>query len=222
MSGDALPARIANQFSGRFLRGYVKSKLRSDPVYEAAAHVLLAQREPLYDIGCGVGLLAFYLRERGFDASILGVDHDVAKVNAATAIGSRYANVSFVVGDAREELPPNRNIAALDVLHYFRDEEQRQILESIAGAVAPGGVAIIRDCVRDTSLRYRLTAAQEMLSRAIRWMKAERLNFATREQIVAPFVSLGFSVSVTPMWGRTPFNNYMFVFRRPGSGITKV
>ena len=220
MTGDELPERIANQFSGRFLRGYVKSKLRSDPVYAAAAEVLLPQRQPLFDVGCGVGLLAFYLRERGFTAPIHGVDHDVAKVRAATGIGVRYESLRFTVGDARETLPENTNVAALDVLHYFRDEEQRQMLDAIADAIVPGGVAIIRDCVRDTSFRYRLTAAQEVMSRAIRWMKAERLNFATRDEIVAPFAGRGFEVNVTPMWGQTPFNNYLFVFRRPGSGIT--
>jgi trans-aconitate methyltransferase len=198
----------------------VKSKLRTDPVYAAVTEVLLSQREPLYDIGCGVGLLAFYLRERGYAAPITGVDHDSAKVRAAAKIGARYGGLTFAVGDARAQLPQNRNVAVLDVLHYFRDEERRDLLEAIADAVAPGGVAIIRECIRDTSLRFRVTAAQEVLSRAIRWMKAERLNFATREEVVAPFAERGFSVTVTPMWGRTPFNNYMFVFRRAASGIT--
>ena len=45
---------------------------------------------------------------------------------------------------------------------------------------------IIRDAVRDGSWRYRLTYAQEMFSRAVRWLRAERLHFLTREEIVRP------------------------------------
>ena len=36
---------------------------------------------------------------------------------------------------------------------------------------------IIRDGIRDGSLRYRLTYAQETLSRVGGWLKAERLRF---------------------------------------------
>ena len=46
------------------------------------------------------------------------------------------------------------------------------------------------------------------------WLRVPRLNFPSVEQIVAPFHARGFEVSVAPMWGRTPLNNYLFVFRR--------
>jgi 2-polyprenyl-3-methyl-5-hydroxy-6-metoxy-1,4-benzoquinol methylase len=178
-------------------------------------------QSPLFDVGCGVGILEFYLRENGFTQPILGVDHDAKKVHVASAIGSAYRDIEFMVGDVRRPIPRGMSVTALDVLHYFRDEEQSSILENIAEAIPAGGVAIIRDAVRDGSLRYRLTAAQERFSRAIRWLKAERLNFPTRERIAAPFRRRGFSEEVMPLWGRTPFNNYLFVFRRDSSGTTK-
>ena len=51
-------------------------------------------------------------------------------------------------------------------------------------------------------------------------LRVPRLNFPSVEQIVAPFHARGFEVSVAPMWGRTPLNNYLFVFNRASSGIT--
>lgn len=206
----------------RFLRAYARGKLRSDPMYGAVAEVLLqAQSAPLFDLGCGVGLLAFYLREAGIAVPIVGLDHDGSKIRAAAAIARRYSGIEFKTGDARERVPPGMNVAALDILHYFTDAEQDRILESIAAAIPPGGVAVIRDGVRDESLRFRLTVAQETFSRVIRWLKAERLHFPTRDRIAAPFRRLGFSEEVTPMWGNTPFNNYLFVFRSPGGGTTQ-
>lgn len=220
MSRNDAAARVARLMPTRFLRGYAGSKLRSDPVYDAVASRLASHPQPIFDLGCGIGLLGFYLRETGIDAPVRGVDHDAKKVAAAAAIGKRYDGLDFRAGDAREPLPAGLNVVALDILHYFTDSEQDTILESIAVAVPPGGVAIIRDAVRDGSLRYRLTAAQETFSRLIRWLKAERLNFPTRNQIERPFDARGYSKEVIPLWGRTPFNNYLFVFRRPGGGST--
>ena len=211
--------RVAARFENRFLRGYVKSKLRRDPVYNATLDRVT--QHPLFDLGCGVGILEFYLRESGFAQPIVGLDHDAKKIEVAKQIAGAYDRVDFRAGDARAAIPQGMSVAALDVLHYFRDEEQTAILENIATAIPPGGVAIIRDAVRDGSFRYRMTALQETFSRAIRWLKAERLNFPTPERVVAPFRNRGFSEEVLPMWGSTPFNNYLFVFRRDSSGITK-
>ncbi len=219
MTRDEAALIVAARYENRFLSGYVKAKLRSDPVYNGALDRI--GRLPLFDLGCGVGILEFYLRENGFTQPILGLDHDGKKVGVANQIASAYRDIEFVVGDARKSIPHGMSVTALDVLHYFRDEEQVQILENIAAAIPEGGVAIIRDAVCDRSLRYRLTAIQETFSWAIRWLKAERLNFPTRERIAAPFRARGFSEEVLPMWGRTPFNNYLFVFRRDSSGTTK-
>jgi SAM-dependent methyltransferase len=209
-------ARVAELFASRFLRGYAHGKLRRDPVYRAVLEILKGTSAPIYDVGCGVGLLEFYLRENGVHNWITGIDHDSRKIAQATAIASRYDNLRFASGDARAAMPAGSTVVLLDVLHYFSAEEQRQILEN-AAASAP--LVVIRDAVRDGTMRYRLTAAQERFSRAIRWLRAERLNFPAREEITSPFA--GFTSDVKPLWGNTPFNNYLFVFRRSGDGITK-
>ena len=219
MSGEEAAKRVARLLPTRFLRGYAGGKLRADPIYAAVAERLRGSSLPIYDIGCGVGLTEFYLRELGMNVPMTGVDHDERKIEVAREIGARYAGLTFRTGDAREPIP-EASVLALDVLHYFRDDEQKTLVRSIAAAVPPGGLAIIRDAVRDGSLRYRLTAAQETFSRAIRWLRAERLNFPERETVVAPFRERGFEIEVVPLWGRTPFNNYLFVFRRPASGTT--
>ena len=219
MTGDDVAKRVARQLPTRFLRGYAAGKLRTDPIYAAVAARLRGSTTPVYDVGCGVGLTELYLRECGLTMPITGVDHDERKIAVARTLAVRYRDVTFRAGDAREGIPEG-SVLALDVLHYFRDAEQQALLRSMASAVPPGGVAIVRDAVRDGSLRYRVTAAQEMFSRAIRWLRAERLNFPERETVVAPFRERGFEIEVLPLWGRTPFNNYLFVFRRPGSGTT--
>ncbi|HWS71269.1 MAG TPA: class I SAM-dependent methyltransferase [Thermoanaerobaculia bacterium] len=211
-----LARRIASHFDSRFLRGYARGKIGSDPAY-AAVFDRVAEM-PLLDVGCGIGLLSFYLRERGFRAPIDGLDHDAKKIAAANAIAARYEGLTFRTGDAREPLAFRGSVILLDLLHYFDDATQTQILRNAAACVPPGGAVIVRDALRDDSWRYRITYAQESFARGIRWLKAERLNFPTRATLVGAFD--GFAIEERPLWGATPFNNYLFVFRRPSSGIT--
>jgi hypothetical protein len=81
--------------------------------------------------------------------------------------------------------------------------------------VAPGGLCIIRATPRDESWRFRLTQIQEYLLHATRWMKSGALHYPSIDDILAPFHACGFTGEVRPLWGRTPFNSHLFVFRAP-------
>src|SRR5262249_35925059 len=159
--------------------------------------------------------LAAYLRARGFEAPIVGIDHDSRKVEIARKL--RIRDTTFELGNVgrASARPDGHTIVMLDLLHYLDDGEQAALLRN---AAAQANVVIIRDCVRDGSWRYRATYAQEMFARAVRWLKAARLNFPRRAAIMEPFA--GFDAEVAPLWGRTVFNNYLFVFRRASSGMT--
>jgi 2-polyprenyl-3-methyl-5-hydroxy-6-metoxy-1,4-benzoquinol methylase len=204
--------RLASLYAGRSLQGYVRWKVRTDPAYAAVREALHGRDAPILDLGCGVGLLPFYLREHGHVAPMAGIDFDQRKIDVARKAAEHYTDIDFISGDARTSLPPGHDVVILDILHYFDSESQQTILANAARAVGEAGVIVIRQGIRDGSWRYRLTAFVDGLARVFRWMKAERLNFPTRAEIEAPFA--GFDVDVRPLWGRMPYNSYLFVFRR--------
>ncbi|MDQ3280353.1 MAG: class I SAM-dependent methyltransferase [Acidobacteriota bacterium] len=204
--------RLASLFRGRTLQGYVRWKVRSDPAYAAVTEALRGRTAPLIDIGCGVGLLAFYLREHGFTAPVIGIDFDERKIERARVAAERYRGLDFIRADARDPLPEGHDVVLLDILHYLDSDSQQRILANAARAAGERGVVIIRQGIRDASWRYRLTAAVDAIGRAIRWMRAERLNYPTREEVTRAFD--GFDADVRALWGRTPYNNYLFVFTR--------
>ena len=209
--------RLASLYDRRSLRHYVRSKVASDPAYDAVLQLVRDRDTPLIDLGCGAGILPFYLREHGYRARVIGIDFDQRKIDVARKAATRYRDIDFVTGDARHELPADHDVVLLDLLHYFDDASQQQILRNVARSAR---MVIIRQGLRDRSWRYRMTKMMDAIGRAIRWMKAESLNYPTRESIVAAFD--GFVAEVTPLWGRTPFNSYLFVFRRASSdGTTK-
>ena len=205
MTTDDLASSIASRYPTRFLRTYVRWKIRTDPVYDAVFERLRGTEAPLLDVGCGIGILALYLRARGFTAAIRGIDHDARKVAIASRVVS---DATFEVADARRVIGAAPTIVLLDLLHYFRAEEQARILDAAAKSAT---TVIVRDAVRDGSLRYRVTYLQETFSRAVRWLRAERLHFPTGDEITRPFGK--FDAEVVPLYGRTPF-------RRSSGGMT--
>ena len=112
-------------------------KVRTDPAYSAALEALRGRDLPLVDVGCGVGLLAFYLREHGYTAPVIGIDFDQRKIDVARTAAKNYRDVEFIAGDARDPLPDGHNVVLLDILHYFDSASQQKILANAARACRP-------------------------------------------------------------------------------------
>lgn len=210
--------KVASRFPGRWQSGYARGKLRADPAYEAVWELLRDSREPLLDAGCGVGLLPFYLRERGLAFPIRAVDVDAKKIAPAQQIAAAYYDgLEFVAGHVLSDTVTafRGNIVVLDVLHYLPLEKQTALLHTLAANAAPGVLRIIRCTLRGSGWRFRMTLLGEGLSRVCRWTRTHVTHFLTRDGVTAPFEERGFSVEVRPMWGRTPFSSYLVVARAP-------
>ena len=206
---------MAAAYPEQWLRRYAASKLRRDPVFSAAAELLRESKIPLLDAGAGIGLLPFYLRECGFMPRIVALEIDPRKVRRARAAGNgRYDGIEFIEGDVNDELPEfSGNVALIDVLHYLEPEQQTEFLRAIAARIAPEGMLLIRDALRESSPRFCLTYLAEIFAKTITWNIRGPIHFPSRESIKD---SLGnrFQCEERPMWGGSPFNNRLFIFRR--------
>ena len=208
--------RVAALYPERWLHHYVARKLRADEVFRAAEELLRHSSAPLLDVGSGVGLLPFYLRERGYAPPITGLEVDGRKVRRAhRALQIRYRDVTLLEQDVREEMPAQRgNVVLFDILHYLAPAEQKALLCELAARVGPDGMLLIRDCPRDGSARFWITYAAELFAQRISWNLGVPLSFPTRQSIDAAFASEDFTRDERPMYGGGPFNNRLFIFRR--------
>ena len=214
-------ARVANRFRSPWLRNYVRGKLRSDRIYSAAYDLLGRSAEPILDVGCGVGLLAFYLRERACGQPILGLDLDARKIDCgATIAAAGYRDVELRFQNVETRLPDFRgNVALFDVLHYLPQHAQTALLSRLAERVAPGGVLIIRDAPREMRPRYWITWLAEKFAQAISWNVDRTLHFPSRGSIDGVFSKREFARESRPLWGASPFNNHIFIFRRHAAAV---
>lgn len=192
---------------------YAMGKIALDPAYPAVAKTLGNSTLPLLDLGCGIGLLAAYLRASGHRAPIVGWDVDEKKIEVAKTILPE-SSTSFRTGDALDFSEHRGDVVMLDVLHYFNDKDQELLLTKIAASIAPQGVALIRLALNEPSWRFTVTRAEEWFVHFIRWIPMQGGNFPTRDEVSLPFAKEGLEVEVRPMWGWTPFNSHLFTIRR--------
>lgn len=211
-------SKLARLFGSTWHRNYVKSKLRTDPLYNGVFGELKDAEEPLLDLGCGLGLLAFYLRERGLNFPILGIDYDARKIDDAARLArENYSegSLEFQVGDAREGIPEfSGNVTILDILQFFSPEEQDKLLTNAAACVGAGNKLVIRSALRQKDWRFRVTQWGDFLAKATFWMKAAPTHYPTEGSIRESLEKAGLEGTCRPLWGKTPFSNYLLVFER--------
>jgi 2-polyprenyl-3-methyl-5-hydroxy-6-metoxy-1,4-benzoquinol methylase len=206
---------VAASYHGA-LRGYARLKLHYDPIYSAAADLLIDADAPVLDIGCGIGLLGLSLHARGFSRRYLGIDSDAAKIERARcSAGEQGAPLSFEARDAIVLPSFSGSVVLLDVLHYLDRERQRAWLRSAVRRVAREGVLVIRTVLQEPVWRYRATMVEEFLLHGCGWMGMPARHFPRRQEIESTLDELGMRVSIEPLWGRTPFASFLVVAKPP-------
>ena len=216
--------RIAEAFLPRFPLGnrhdyyYVRAKLGSDPLYPGALAALRGNTEPLLDLGCGLGLLAHALRFDGQTLAYRGVDNDAAKIARAQRAADRggFAQTRFEVVDlASIASRHSGSVAILDVLQYLDVDTQRTLLGNAAAMLTPGAVLVIRSAIDDQTSRARTTRITDRLANWIGWMQFRPRSYPTLAALRDTLEAAGLQAEFTPLYGNTPFNNWLIVARRP-------
>jgi uncharacterized protein (DUF2062 family)/2-polyprenyl-3-methyl-5-hydroxy-6-metoxy-1,4-benzoquinol methylase len=206
---------------------YVRIKLMSDPVARLIADIE-GEREgalgEVLDIGTGRGQLPILLLELGRATRAHGVDWDEAKIE----VGRRAAQsqpdgrpalpASFERGDARGfQASPADTVLLIDLLHYFKIEEQDAILACAADHVRPGGRLLVREADTERGARSFATLLEERFFTTLRFNRGERVRFRPAREIAALLEARGLRCEVRPAWGKTPFSNVLILAHRPAA-----
>lgn len=206
-------------YGNRYDYYYTQAKLRTDPLYPGALAALRGSDAPVLDLGCGLGLFAHALRADGQAMPYFGVDIDAAKISRARAIAARtgLSQVRFDVLDLGQGLPAHAgSVAILDVLQYLSHARQGELLQRVAAMLTPGARLVIRTGLGDDSGRGRTTRITDRLAHTFGWMQEVPKQYPTRAGLRAELEAAGLAPSFSPLYGKTPFNNWLVVAQRPG------
>jgi SAM-dependent methyltransferase len=211
-----IPTRfIASSFlPDRYFQVYTLCKLATDPLYPAICAQFEGHDQPLLDLGCGIGLLLQCLRAVGNPISYVGIDSDSAKIAAARlAAGKRgIRDADFELADLVDELPAHHgSLALLDILQYLERSSRERLLLQVARRLSPTGKAVMRIGIDDGSWRAHVARSADRLGHSLRWMRSSFRSQPTREELMRCFADAGLSARFSPLWGKTPFTNYLVV-----------
>ena len=197
---------------------YSRAKLGSDPLYPGVLQALRGSEAPLLDLGCGLGLLAHALRLDGQAMAYRGVDNDAAKITRAQKVADKNGLVDtcFEVVDLANVTPEHQgSVAILDVLQYLGSDEQQRLIANVIAMLVPGGRLVIRTALGDDSRRGRTSRITDRLANRIGWMQFRPKCYPDAEALRAQLDAAGLQTSFSPLYGNTPFNNWVIVAASP-------
>lgn len=128
----------------------------------------------ILDLGCGPGLYAAHLAERGH--SVVGIDFSPASI--AYALEQGLAGCQFILGDLRQVgFGAGYDLAMFifGEFNVFRPLEARQILEKAHAALKPGGKILLEVSTFD--------AVEQLGNQPSTWYSAESGLFSERPHL---------------------------------------
>jgi SAM-dependent methyltransferase len=210
---EAAAGRYAG--SGRFHQGFVRGKLRGDPVYGTLVHGgFLPESGTLVDLGCGRGILLAALHETGHALDLVGIEIGRAARVAERALGSAATILRADLRDAA--IPPCDAATLVDVLHYLAPPAQAALVSRVSRALRPGGVLVIREADAAAGPRFLAVRVAERVRTVLRGAPFQILRYRTADEWGALLCGAGLSVSTRPMGEGTPFSNVLLVGVKPG------
>lgn len=207
-----LPDRVAARYRGITTRGFVRGKLKRDPVLPAL--LALPSFGAVLDLGCGRGQLGLALLLAGHATAVNGLDLDAGKIARATAAAAGLPARFDAADLATTPLPPCDTALVIDVLVQMPPAAQDALLARLAAA-APKRI-VIRAFDPDRGWRSAFGLAIDRLRRRLGGDLGLAGTVAPQPiaRLRAPLEAAGYAVTVTPCWAGTPLPNVLLVADR--------
>lgn len=129
----------------------------------------------ILDVGCGDGLMTYYLQEVFFQAQVIGVDKDVTIEKAR----KQFPDISFIsFQDDTFTIDTKDSFDVIIIsfmLHHLTAQQQNALLESIDTYLKSGGILIILE-FNPLSLLHIVRPIQHICFDAVTWVSYKHIK----------------------------------------------
>lgn len=194
-------------------RAFVAARYVIAPLGPLAAE-LRGRTGRVLSLGSGLCMVERYLAEIEPGLTFEGIDLDRAKVDLLAATHARSPRVSLDHGDATEFQRPGRYDVVLvcDAFHHFPPERHAIVAASVAEALVPGGVALVKDLDTGPAWKYHWNRIHDRLVAG-----PEPITCRTPADLAALFTDAGLVVERAERTEHrlTPYAHYLIRARKP-------
>jgi 2-polyprenyl-3-methyl-5-hydroxy-6-metoxy-1,4-benzoquinol methylase len=193
--------------------------------WQLTPYSVMASRLPpqgkILDLGCGHGLFALAIAMNSPSRKVLGIDHDLCRVQLGSKATEDMANVRLEIGNMTqppEDLQPYSGIAMIDVMHYFDPKTQETLLQRAFHLLDEGGTLLVREVDPEGGLASAWNRLYEKLATGIGFTQAEKkdLHFRSRQEWEDIMGKNGFKVT-SERCSSLLFADILYVCERPNA-----
>ncbi|HYX31745.1 MAG TPA: ChbG/HpnK family deacetylase [Oligoflexus sp.] len=150
------------------------------------------------DLGCGHGLMTTLVALLDRNRQVEGWDHDTKRISIADKLRGGLGNLTFKQAGVLDPIQESfRAVIMVDVLHYFREDEQLQALGHAWNALEPGGVLLFREINPAAGMKSQWNRIYEKIATFSGFTKSEnesQVHLRTPEAWQKLAEGLGFKV----------------------------
>ena len=215
---DSPRRRVVGLYSGAPLTDRVHVAVRWATCPFPAVAAQLPGTGRILEVGCGHGVLSLYLALTSADRQVVGVDVDEDKLAVArTAAGAEGLAATFdVVAGAELPAGPWAGIAIVDVLYLLSADDQRSLLRSCAGLLAPGGVLAVKEMALVPRWKATWNRVQETASvKVLGITEGSELTFLAPADMAGAMAEGGLTVRDRPIHRGYPHPHHLLVGTKP-------
>lgn len=202
-------------YKGPITEWYIKIKWKMEAKNYDFYNTLLHEKHSILDVGCGYGYLSYFLHYKDENRQLIGLDYDAEKISIAANGFDKTENLTFINTDVFSYAFEKQDAILLnDVLHYFSEEKQLQLLKKCASNLNEKGIILIRDGITDFKEKHKNTELSEKLSTKFFGFnkKEEDFHFFSSEYIHTFAQENGFTCELIQHSKKT--SNVLFILKK--------
>jgi len=115
---------------------------------------MVPEEAKIIDIGCGHGVLAYFLASKGRKRSVTGLDPSAQKISVAKKYFPKLKNLNYRKGFAKNIRGRYDVVIIMDVLYLLPAGEKKNILKIIKKLISKKGFLILKETEPNSFLRF--------------------------------------------------------------------
>ena len=165
-------------------------------------------------LGSGISVIERLIAETRPDLSFVGIDLDPRRVEMIERTAARSPRVTLRLGDATDlaAVDAYEGVLACDAFHHFPPDSHKPLAVSIARALKPGGVCIVKDLDVTPRWKYQWNRLHDRIVAG-----PDPIHCRAPADMAELLASAGLEVEVAERIDKrfTPYAHYVVRARRP-------